>query len=275
VPGVARGPGRHPQHLLLGRRSCPRRSKKAERTDIKPTSGGCTSTSTPAPARTSSRSRSGRSSCSRTPRTCPPPTFIVFSGGGYQGFWKLKEPIPIDCDLAKAEDAKRYNLQIEILLGADNVHNIRPHHAAAGDDQPAGPELKLKKGRKPALARARRLAARHAYSIDQFMKAPEVQAAGGSGFGRRLPTPSSGSGQRQRPPAQLRRRAPGGRLRPGQGRHRPGLRPGRAEQVLGPERVALLRLLRDGPGGCDDDTIYSVITDPGFASPPASWTRAA
>jgi len=43
------------------------------------------------------------------PQGVPPPTVIIFSGGGYQGFWKLREPFPIDGSLERAEEAKRWN----------------------------------------------------------------------------------------------------------------------------------------------------------------------
>ena len=39
------------------------------------------------------------------PASVPPPTIILFSGGGYQAFWKLKTSIEINGDLAKAEEA--------------------------------------------------------------------------------------------------------------------------------------------------------------------------
>jgi len=53
----------------------------------------------------------------------PKPTVIIFSGGGYQAFWKLAEPIEVNGDLAAIEDAERYNIQIATELGADNCHN--------------------------------------------------------------------------------------------------------------------------------------------------------
>ena len=49
---------------------------------------------------------------------------VVFSGGGYQAFWKLETPISINGDLGRAEDAKRYNQQLELLFGGDNCHNV-------------------------------------------------------------------------------------------------------------------------------------------------------
>ncbi len=58
------------------------------------------------------------------PDRIPRPTFIIFSGGGYQGFWKLAEPKPINGELALYEDAKLYNLGLESAFGADSCHNV-------------------------------------------------------------------------------------------------------------------------------------------------------
>jgi hypothetical protein len=49
----------------------------------------------------------------------PKPTKIIDSGGGFQAFWKLKEPVPINGEKALAKDAKLYNKGIEALLGGD------------------------------------------------------------------------------------------------------------------------------------------------------------
>ncbi|CAD5273082.1 conserved hypothetical protein [Bosea sp. 62] len=47
-----------------------------------------------------------------------PPSLIVFSGGGYQAFWKFAEPTT---DLERVE---RINRQLAADLGGDNCHNI-------------------------------------------------------------------------------------------------------------------------------------------------------
>ena len=54
----------------------------------------------------------------RIRRHLPEPTAVVFSGGGYQAFWKLREP---STDLARVE---RINLEVARRLGGDNCHNI-------------------------------------------------------------------------------------------------------------------------------------------------------
>jgi hypothetical protein len=58
------------------------------------------------------------------PSGVPKPTFIVFSGGGYQAFWRLSEPIVVNGDVEKADAAARFNEALESALGADRCHNV-------------------------------------------------------------------------------------------------------------------------------------------------------
>lgn len=58
------------------------------------------------------------------PPPIPRPTCVVFSGGGYQGLWRLAEPFVIDGDIAKAEELESYNRQLEWSFGADACHNV-------------------------------------------------------------------------------------------------------------------------------------------------------
>lgn len=60
----------------------------------------------------------------RPPPPVPRPTCVIFSGGGYQGLWRLEEPFPIDGDLARAEELESYNRQLEWAFGADACHNV-------------------------------------------------------------------------------------------------------------------------------------------------------
>jgi hypothetical protein len=107
----------------------------------------------------------------------PPPTVIVFSGGGYQGFWKLREPLAIDGDLAKAERAKLYNLQLEHAFGGDHCHNVDRIMRLPGTIN-VPDKVKLKKGRVPALARLVEWHEDGVYDLAQFTAAPEAKPSG-------------------------------------------------------------------------------------------------
>lgn len=125
------------------------------------------------------------------PGGLPAPTLIVFSGGGYQAYWKLTEPLMVDGDMATAEDLKRYNLQIERVLGADNCHDISRIMRLPGTVNVPDAK-KLKKGRAAALAELVEWHDDRAYPIAQFVKAPLVQSSPNGGDGPR---------RRSRPPA--------------------------------------------------------------------------
>lgn len=103
------------------------------------------------------------------PKGVPTPTVIIFSGGGYQGFWKLEEPIEIDGNLDKAEDAKRYNQQLEKIFGADNCHNIDRIMRLPGTVNIPN-AIKRKKGRTAALAKVLDFDKSRIYDIGQFKK---------------------------------------------------------------------------------------------------------
>ncbi len=115
------------------------------------------------------------------PEGVPAPTVIIFSGGGYQGFWKLKESIPINGDLPKAEDAKRFNVQLEIRFGADNCHNIDRIMRLPGTIN-IPDARKVKKGRSRTLAECIQFND-DAYPITDFMAAQSVQMEHESTFG--------------------------------------------------------------------------------------------
>ena len=61
---------------------------------------------------------------SAPPAPIPKPTAVIFSGGGYQGLWRLTEPFVIDGDLSKAEELESYNRQLEWSFNADACHNV-------------------------------------------------------------------------------------------------------------------------------------------------------
>jgi hypothetical protein len=104
----------------------------------------------------------------------PVPTCLIFSGGGYQGFWKLSDPVSIGGSLALAEDAKRYNQQLEILLGGDNCYNVdRIMRLPETMNWPN--EKKKAKGREPALARLIHFNEEMVYELNEFTAAQPVQ----------------------------------------------------------------------------------------------------
>lgn len=107
------------------------------------------------------------------PENIPPPTVIVFSGGGYQGFWHLREPLPIDGDLARAEDAKRWNLALELAFGADHCHNIDRIMRLPGTLNIPDAK-KRRKGRTETLAELVEWHEDRVYDLGQFTAAPAV-----------------------------------------------------------------------------------------------------
>lgn len=54
----------------------------------------------------------------------PEPTFIVDSGGGFQSFWRLDEPLFIGGDPTRIAEAKAYNVHLRDVLGGDNCQSL-------------------------------------------------------------------------------------------------------------------------------------------------------
>lgn len=114
------------------------------------------------------RTRARELLTTRLPPGIPPPSAVVFSGGGYQGFWRLEEPVPINGQPEAFEDAKRYNIALELAFGADNCHNVDRIMRLPGSVN--WPDAKkAKKGRVPTLAVAHELSDA-SYNIAQFKK---------------------------------------------------------------------------------------------------------
>lgn len=192
----------------------------------------------------------------------PKPTCVIFSGGGYQGFWKLKEPLQLDGSVEECEEAKRYNKQIEIQLGGDNCHNVDRIMRLPGTvNRPD--RRKRAKGRTEALANLEWWDD-FEYDLDSFTKAPEVAARGsaqGQLSGAQAAVEVSGSIQRFSSVDDIKelRDRPQARVVIVQGKDPddPHRHPSRSEWLY----YACCEMVR---AGCDDDTIYSVITDPDF-----------
>lgn len=109
------------------------------------------------------------------------PTCIIFSGGGYQVFWRLEEPILTGGDVQKAEDAKRYNMQLEMLLGGDNCHDISRIMRLPGTMNRPNAK-KRKKGRVEVMAELTHFDNKISYPITEFTAAQQVQTPTSSGF---------------------------------------------------------------------------------------------
>lgn len=107
----------------------------------------------------------------------PLPTFVVFSGGGYQAFWKLATAIQINGDLTRAEDAKRYNQQLENIYGADRCHNIDRLMRLPGNMNIPDAK-KVAKGRVPAMAKVSTMDMTRVYDVAEFKQATLVQLGG-------------------------------------------------------------------------------------------------
>lgn len=109
------------------------------------------------------------------PDGVPAPTVIVFSGGGYQGFWKLRTPFPVGGDLAAAEEAARYNIQLEVLFGADNCHNIDRIMRLPGTMNI--PDARKKAKGRSAVKAQLVVFSDVTYELSEFVPAPIKQAA--------------------------------------------------------------------------------------------------
>lgn len=192
------------------------------------------------------------------PAPIPPPTAIIFSGGGYQGFWKLERPVLLDGTPEQYEEAKRYNKQLEIVLGGDNCHNVdRIMRVPGSINRPDA--RKRKKGRRGARADMVEWNGVE-YKIEKFTKAPMVrsEAPGFSGGTVQI----SGNVARFSSVDEIKelKDSPQARVVIVQG-----------DDPDDPDKFGQSRsewlffvcceMVR---AGCSDDDIYSVITDPDF-----------
>ncbi len=110
------------------------------------------------------------------PKELPPPSLIVFTGGGYQVMWRLLEPVPIR-DLAHAEDLARYNLQIRNLLDGDSAQDVSRILRLPGTVNWPNKLKREKKGRTPALSYIVLQDSDRLYDLKLFIQAPEVQTS--------------------------------------------------------------------------------------------------
>lgn len=212
-------------------------------------------------ARTGEDAASARLRCLRAltaelPMGIPPPTFVVDSGGGAWGFWKLEEAFQIQGQQSAYEEATRYNVQLEMLFGADHCHNVDRIARLPGTVNWPD-ERKRRKGRTPALSALVGHVPACIYPLKRFTPAPLVQEAG---FGVTNLVHVSGNVQRLASVDELPDNV--GKLCrvvivQGKDPDNPLKWSSRSEPLL----WVCCEMVR---AGCSDDLIYSVITDPGF-----------
>lgn len=192
---------------------------------------------------------------SNPPGKIPQPTVIVFSGGGYQGFWRLSEGYSIDGNEARYEEAKRYNQAIEQAFGADSCHNVDRIMRLPGTVN--WPDArKQKKGRKPALSTVIWWEEDNSYPLGRFAQAPVVQT-GATGFVSSRTVKISGNVLRINDLSQLPETVSGlckVVIAQGNDPDDPNRFPSRSEALF----FVCCELVR---AGVDDDTIFSIITD--------------
>lgn len=118
------------------------------------------------------------------------PTFVVTSGGGVNAGFALEEPIQIGGDVTRAEDAKLYNLALELAFGADSTHDISRILRLPGTVNWPNAR-KRARGRVPAVASVAWFDADRRFPLSRFVQAPPIQQRS-AGFaaapGSRSPT---------------------------------------------------------------------------------------
>lgn len=101
----------------------------------------------------------------------PPPSCIIDSGGGYQGFWRLDEPLFVGGNVQRAEEVETYNQQLEIVFKGDHCWNSDRIMRLPGTIN-LPDKKKRAAGRVPVLAEIVGELRDIAYALDLFTPAP-------------------------------------------------------------------------------------------------------
>lgn len=186
----------------------------------------------------------------------PPPSAIIDSGGGFQGFWRLDEALHVGGDPVRTADAEAYNQQLELLLGGDHCHNCDRIMRLPGTVNLPN-EKKRKVGRVKALARVVELTD-HEWPLADFTPAQRVQAPGARGGPTTVQisgnlTPILVEDLPERVTLRTRMLIVQGDDPDDQTRY------GSRSDVVW---AVLCEMIR---AGCEDDTIASVLLDPDYA----------
>lgn len=192
------------------------------------------------------------------PAGVPPASIVVDSGGGYQAFWRLREPMPIGGRAAAYDDAARYNQQLETLFGADACHNVDRIMRLPGTTN--WPDARKRAaGRVPAPARVLRETSAD-YALVDFTPAPLRQVVGEPTFAVARASVQTSNVARLLSLDELPEQVSGTVkvvINVGHDPDNPRRWPSRSEPLF----WVTCELVR---AGVSDDVIYSVITDPDF-----------
>ena len=109
----------------------------------------------------------------------PKPTVIIDSGGGYQAFWRLDAPVPVNGDEQTCAEFETYNRQLELLLSGDKCHNLDRIMRLPGTINLPN-DIKRAKGRQKALATTIHFKSDLIYRLEEFCSAPNETARGGA-----------------------------------------------------------------------------------------------
>ena len=195
------------------------------------------------------------------PKGIPKPTVIVFSGGGYQGFWRLKSPVLVDGDVKKCEDFELYNKRLEQVFGGDHCHNIDRIMRLPGTINV--PDAKKRKaGRTEEMAICLDFN-KNRYDLSDFRKAQAVQIDGHQGGEYGVTVNIPGNVERIQDLSELDEWSVPDRVKIiiAQGRHPDQPKEGdnsRSAWVFD----CICQLFR---AGVPDEVVYSIFTDPDWA----------
>lgn len=190
----------------------------------------------------------------KLPTGVPKPTCVIYSGGGYQCFWRLAEPIPVQGNSEAASHAARYNKQLELIFGGDQCHNVDRIMRLPGTLNIPNAQ-KVAKGRVPVES-AVLYFDKSSYQISEFDLAADVAVSPGA------TVEISGNIPRLNSVDDLDEWDVPDRIKVivVQGFHPDEVKDGdesRSAWLFD----AVCNMMR---AGCPDEIIYSVITDPNF-----------
>jgi len=182
------------------------------------------------------------------------PTVVVYSGGGYQAFWQLEEPIQVLGNADVAAEVARYNKQLELIFGGDSCHNVDRIMRLPGTMNIPN-QRKVAKGRVPVEAAVVEFR-ETTYPLTAFSQAADVGRTGDADD-----VQISGNVQRLLSVDDLDQWNVHDRTKvivvQGNDPDEPDRHPSRSEWLFD----CVCNLVR---AEVPDETIYSVLTDPGF-----------